>query len=57
MPLTLPPKVLKLAPHINPSFLLELGVQLLQHRVHRRLVQLVGGADRGPLTRVVLYQV
>ena len=57
MPLTLPPKVLKLAPHINPSLLLELSVQLLQHRGHRRLVQLAGGVDRGPLTRVVLYQV
>ena len=57
MPLTLPPKVLKLAPHVNPSLLLELGVQLLQHHGHRRLVQLAGGVDRGPLTRVVLYQV
>ena len=54
---TLPPEILKLAPHVDPPLLLQLGVQLLQHCGHRRLVQLTRGVNRGLLARVVLYQV
>ena len=54
---TLPPKVLKLTPHVSFPLLLELGVQLLQHCGHRLLVQLAGCEDREQLTRVILYQV
>ena len=57
MSLTLPPEVLKLAPHVDSPFLLQLGVQLLQHCGHRRFVQLTGSVNRGLLTRVVLNQV